>query len=79
MTYFVISGSEDGGCDMDALTKEELLLRLKPDADGYSYYGKKKVLSEPPEEIDNFIDLLIIKGDIVVPKPKTVVKEWELP
>lgn len=71
--YFVIYGSEDGG-SMERLTKELLLKRLNE-----GYYGEKEVLSELPEDIDNFNGLVIIKGSLVVPTAKKVVTEFELP
>ena len=79
MDYFVIVGSEDGGCSCKKMTKEQVLKVLTPDEYGDLYYGKREVLKELPTQIDNFVDMVIIKGEIVVPKVKEVVKEYELP
>ena len=74
-SYFIIAGSEDGGCHMERVSKEECLQRISGD-----YYGsRRKILNRLPEDICNFTDLVIIKGEIIVPKPKTVVTEYEIP
>lgn len=76
--YFVLSGSEDG-VYFDCITREEMLKRLTPDKWGGLYYGDKPIASEVPKSLDCFTGLLIIKGEIVVPRPKTTVTEYELP
>ena len=76
--YFVILGSEDGGCSMQEMSKEDILKMMVPNKYGDYDYGKREFLSGLPEDICNFTDAIIIKGEIIVPKPKTVVKEYEL-
>ncbi len=74
------------GCDepsFEEMSKEELLKRL-----GSHYYGDHQILERLDEvrsDGSRTIDLecmcgemIIIKGEIVVPKPKEVVIEYEL-
>lgn len=78
-TYFVIFGSEDGGCSIKRMSKEEILKMLVPNKWGDFDYGKREVLFDLPDDICNFTDMVIIKGRIVVPTAKEVVKEYDLP
>jgi len=81
--YFIITSSEDG-TTVEQITKEELMSRITPDEDGDLYYGLgAKFLNELPEWNDgypnmSFEDVIIIKGDFVVPKEKKVVTQYEL-
>jgi hypothetical protein len=71
----VISCSEDGDKTIYRLTKAEALKRLNdPD-----HWGNTKFASanEMPE-MDYFVGLIIIDGDIVTPKPAKTVTEWSL-
>ena len=86
MPYFIIHNS-DGETDVEQISKEELLNRIKPYDDGESdnskseYYGGGiGFLSEIKESDTNYWgnNLLIIKGEIVVPKSVRVVKEYEI-
>ena len=76
--YFVIFGSEDGGCSIRQMTHDEVLALFKPNEYGDYLRGCRALLKELPEDICNFTDMVIIKGKIVVPKTKTVVTEYEL-
>ncbi len=75
--YFVIQGDEDGGCRIEEMTKEQLLKAMTP-----NQYGERQVYGEIlsclPEDICNFSDVVIIKGEIVVPRPKKTVVEYDL-
>jgi hypothetical protein len=72
MTYFVIQGTEDGthieACANDAQVREYLrnngLTNFQKEFSDTNYWGDETCL--------------IIEGDIIVPKPKKVVEEWEL-
>ena len=73
--YIVMVASEDG-FSIDAVSKETLLLRLAND-----YWGEKEIGEKIPGETDpNYWgdQLVIIKGDVVVPRPKKVVEEYEI-
>lgn len=79
--YFAIIGSFDGGCSLQQLTKEELLKKITPNQHGETDWNlgeNRMILSSPPEEIDNFTDILIIKGEIVTPHTKKVVTEFDV-
>lgn len=78
MPYFVISNS-DGETSVEEVTKEELLSRIQPE-DGTDFYGGRGFISDLNETDTNYWgdNIMIIKGSLVVPKPKEVVKEYEL-
>lgn len=75
--YFVISTGEDGA-SIECIDKDDLLSRLDK---GY-HYGKKEFLTTEVTNEGDFMylgeSLLIIKGEIVTPKPVEVVKKWEV-
>lgn len=80
-SYFVVSSGEDGISISGPYTVSKLRELLREDRWGaHGFHAKIP-------EIDRgcFMDregqeqLLIIRGDIVVPTPKTVVTEWDLP
>ena len=77
MSYFVIRGREDGG-SVQEFDKEGLLEFLKEEAKynfEYKAVEKKPDTSEVCEWRNNMI---IIKGDIVVPTPKKVVESFDV-
>ena len=72
MPYFVITSS-DGETHVTQLDAAELLKRLKPDSEGDTYWGRSKAMDSIPKSNTNYWpegSLLIINGEIVVPKPK---------
>lgn len=72
--YYVIRTSEDGDVSLDAMTKETLLQRLNT-----RYWGDQIIRKIQPGERVNLQDqsgVYIIEGEVVVPYPKEVVKEW---
>lgn len=79
--YFVISSGESG-IHIDELTAAGLKKRI-----GEDYYGTKDRFYGKLPRIDggHFLErdsetaLLVIKGEIVVPTPKKVVTEFEIP
>jgi hypothetical protein len=72
--YFVISSGEDS-ISVERLSKEELLKRLKED-----YYGPTgDIIGDLPDESDPMCwgnQLVVIKGNVVVPTEKTTVTDW---
>lgn len=76
MTYFVIHGSEDGPVVRECSTAESLkqyfedagLERFRP---GFGTDDRDP--NYWPEDM-----ALVIKGEVVVPKPKEVVKDWDV-
>jgi hypothetical protein len=80
-TYFIISQ----GSEMHVagpLTEAEVLRRITPDADGETYYGRdKKFLPAIPKEGVEYLgenDLVIIRGEITVPRPVTTVTKFKV-
>lgn len=73
-TYFIISNS-DGDTSVTPMTESELL-----DALGEDYWGDVDFLKNLAENDTNYWggDILIIKGSMVIPKPKAVVTSYEL-
>ena len=66
---------------LQQLTREEVLKCITPNQQGETDWGlgeDRKILSSPPEQIDNFHDVLIIKSEIVTPKTKKVVTEFDI-
>ena len=84
MSYFIVTSNE-GGTKVVQIAFDELLERITPNKDGETYYGDKpEFLSEVPEFEGGYWQagnqaLLIIKGEIVVPKPVDVIKKYTLP
>lgn len=82
MTYFVITCDEDG-IDVRPMSEKELLKSITPDKEGYTDLGNDLIFASEVPEIDKGYwigenKILIIKGEIVVPKPKKVVAQYEL-
>jgi len=74
MLYFIISNSE-----IEQVSEEELLNRIRPE-DVACYYGRVGFLEVIEESDTNYWgdNILIIKGEIVTPKPKKVVETFEI-
>ena len=73
MTYFLIYSSEDG-ISVTPYKKDDLLEVLKENREYYEYVSD---LSEhDPEYWEG--NVLIIKGEIITPKPIKVVEEYEV-
>lgn len=84
--YFVVLCSDDG-TSITELDIETLRERITPDPgnENMNYYGKNGFLETVPEFDSGYFypnelvdKLLIIKGEIVVPKPKKVVETYDL-
>lgn len=81
MKYAIITNSEDG-IRVDVVDRDQLLDRITPDKDGYTYYGKKTILSEYPKRIDmesfNTDHLLVLEVRIANIVPVTTVTKYEI-
>lgn len=81
--YFVITNS-DGYTRVTPVSKETLMKEITPDDDGNTDYGhidNITFLDAIPEDTDTNYwgeGILIIKGEIVTPKPKEVVRSLEI-
>ena len=77
--YILIAPDEDGN-PVRYLTEKELKEYLQKITE---YKDETIFLDKLPKETDaNYWkenQVLLIKGEIVVPQPKQVVKEWDLP
>ncbi len=75
--YFVLLGSEDGEPSFHQKTLTEVLQLLLGDEGEDNGYTAVKDL---PDDLQNFggDEMVIIKGEIIVPKPKKVVTEYDL-
>jgi len=78
MSYYVIYCFEDGDHLIKVYTEEE----LKKELQGYLEDGET-----PPEfgdpanpefRLDYFAGMIIIKGDVIIPKPVDVVKSYSI-
>jgi hypothetical protein len=85
MTYFILTSGEDG-TDISLVDEAELLKRITPDKHGETYYGSDITFLSgvPRNDKGSWYDVpegsvLIIRGEIVVPKTKAVAVKYELP
>ncbi len=79
--YFIISTSEDGEPSLRVIEKEELIKDLTPHSDGHADLPIKEVYVELPQgytDLSARAGTYIIKGELVVPKPKKVVETFEI-
>ena len=81
--YYVISTSEDGGVSLIAYSKQELLDRLTAnDGDDEPEINADDCRTDkdlPMYDLAGRSRVFIIKGTIVVPKPKKTVVEYDIP
>ena len=82
--YFLIHSGEDG-INIEALTQEEVLKRITPNEDGETYYGVDVEILKNIPSIDKgyFVtnkedSILIIKGEIIVPRAVNMVTKYTL-
>jgi len=81
--YFIITAS-DGEPDLEILTKDELEIRLGEEFEDYMYEhfcseGDLSFLSEGGDlTYLNNSYVILIKGDIIIPKKKEVVTQYEI-
>lgn len=82
---YIVFNSTDDGVHVCTVSHEELLVRITPDSDGNTWYGGSRpilFLESIPDtaDIDGWPEgVLIVKGDIIVPKPIQTVVRYELP
>ncbi len=78
--FFVLKGGPDGLRLEGPIGETELLNRITPNERGENYYGDIKVFLGriPDSEYMQEDELLIIEGEVIVPKTKQVVQEYEL-
>lgn len=76
--YIVLSTNADGETEVERLTEDELTKRLADD-----YYGSTEMLvGDLPDERDPKCwgeQLVIIKGEVIIPQAVSTVTEWKLP
>lgn len=83
--YFFVTNSKDG-IDIAIKTREELLNDILSEAECHIFISEEELLSRLGKwkhvNIENGItgdgECFIIKGEIIMPKPKEVVKEYEV-
>ena len=82
--YFIITSGENGISIEGPLSNGEVTERITPDAAGYTHYGKIDGFHDrvPKQDSGCFMGreqkLLIIKGEVIVPKAETVVTRYKL-
>jgi hypothetical protein len=82
MNYYVIYMNDDVEVRTHGpLTREELLARLTPDTSGNAYYGGMTPCDRFPADLNDIAGkhIVIIKGDVVVPRAVATVTKYELP
>jgi hypothetical protein len=74
-TVLVISCGEDGDKTLARLTKAELCDRLDE-----QWYGEDPQFASPSAvpDLERFVGLIIIDGDIIAPKPVEKVTRYKL-
>ena len=80
MSYFIIHNGEED-TTVEEVTKEVLLERITPEeGEECNYYGNGGFLSSIPKNDTNYWgdNILIIKGEIVVPEKKEVVTAFKI-
>ena len=76
--YFVIHNS-DGDTTISHLTKDELIERLG-NSEESNHWGSEGFIENLKENDTNYwgLNILIIKGKIIVPKPKSIIETYEV-
>lgn len=74
--YYVLYCSEDGDVHLERFTKQRLEKALADEDWGPDV--KIHLCSEIPRRLESAVGIFIIKGQSIVPQPKTVVTAWEL-
>jgi len=75
MSYFLIVCSEDGDISVTPYNKDELLEAIIEEDHDYIKF-MQNIKDTNPQYWGN--SRLIIKGEIVTPEPKDVVKEYDI-
>jgi len=75
MNYFVFVQKDKGGCFIFEMSKDELERALGP---GGEWQGRP-ILTKMPDWDYTADGIVIIKGDIIAPRPVAVVTEYRVP
>jgi len=79
-SYFILRTCDDGPSFSGPMTEDEVLKRITPNKHGETHYGPNpKFLKEVPSLDSSERALLIIRGEIIVPKVAEVVTKMTLP
>lgn len=75
MNYItVISFNEDGDIpSIDTMSEEKFLQQLEE-----HYWGEDPKFADKDTDTSCFVGILVIKGEIVQPKPVEVATRWEI-
>jgi hypothetical protein len=73
-SYFVVEWGEDGVSFYKA-TKSEIIERIQEDIENEF---EQEYQTELPDDLEYGKGTIIIKGEIVIPKEKKVVSEWDI-
>ena len=83
--YYLIRSGEDG-TSIREVDREKLLKDIAPNEDGETEYGPNLTfLSAIPDadkgywRVQSENPAILIKGIIIVPKPKTIVQTFDIP
>jgi hypothetical protein len=86
MSYFIVRSGEGGTVIDGPMTAAEVLKKTTPDKNGNAYYGSGLTFLKdiPPNDGGYWSGvedgaLLVIKGEIVVPRPVEITTRLELP
>lgn len=72
--YFIFYHNENASWGVDGpMSEKEVRSRLDE-----KHYGDLKIESDPEKVDENGIGLVIIKGEIIIPKPVEVVTKYSL-
>jgi len=73
MKYFVIRSNDEGEVSVAQMDRNELETRLNE-----YYWGDDVQFLNPADDLRYNSGLIIIKGEVVRPKARQVVQEWEV-
>lgn len=77
MSFFVVKGSEDGTQITELQTEAQLKQHIEDCGITGFRSGFGKTFQERDPNYWGEKECLVIKGDVLIPKPKEVVKDWE--
>lgn len=83
MSYFILKGGDKGETRITGpISKEELIRQITPDKDGDSMIGTKPSFCTKIPDFeygrDGYNPVVIIQGEIIVPKVVSTVTKYEL-
>ncbi len=78
--YFILRTSHNGARLHGPMTELDVLTKITPSKDGETFYGPDlKFLTSVPDLDSTERAILIIRGEIVVPKAVEVITKMTLP